>query len=103
MQICIFLFYCVVIVYFFAFSALTLLFGWQETHVACKKFSGGVLSWLSVWGEVQICMAQLMPLPLTISCPSKSRLVLLEWFCFSGADLPRLSWKKRLLNERIIF
>jgi len=39
-------------------------------------------------------MAQLMPLPLTISCSSKSRLVLPEWFCFSGARLPRLSWKK---------
>ena len=44
-------------------------------------------------------MAQLMPLPLTISCSSKSRLVLPEWFCFSGTGLPRLSWKKRLLNE----
>jgi len=39
-------------------------------------------------------MAQLMPLPLTISCSSKSRLVLPEWFCFSGAGLPGLSWKK---------
>jgi len=36
-------------------------------------------------------IAQLMPLPLTISCSSKSRLVLPEWFCFSGAGLPRLS------------
>jgi len=44
-------------------------------------------------------MAQLMLLPLTISCSSKSRLVLPEWFCFSGAGLPRLSWKKRPLNE----
>jgi len=39
-------------------------------------------------------MTQLMPLPLTISCSSKSRLVIPEWFCFSGAGLPRLSWKK---------
>jgi len=38
--------------------------------------------------------------PLTVSCSSKSRLVLREWFCFSGAGLPRLSWKKRPLNER---
>ena len=29
-------------------------------------------------------MAQLMPLPLTISCSSKSRLVLSSWFYFSG-------------------
>jgi len=36
-----------------AFSALTLLVGWQEGHPACKKQSGGVLAWLSVWSEVQ--------------------------------------------------
>jgi len=28
------------------FSALTLLVGWQEGHLACKKLSGGVLAWL---------------------------------------------------------
>jgi len=53
----------------FAFSALTLLVGWQEGHPACKK-----LEW---WGtRMVICldrdanlhMAQLMPLPLTVSC-----------------------------------
>jgi len=38
-----------------AFSALTLLVGWQEGHPACKKLSGGVLAWLSVWSEVQTC------------------------------------------------
>jgi len=31
------------------FSALTLLVGRQEGHPACKKVSGGVLTWLSVW------------------------------------------------------
>jgi len=31
-----------------AFSALTLLVGWQEGHLDCKKLSGGVLAWLSV-------------------------------------------------------
>jgi len=36
-----------------AFSALTLLVGRQEWHPACKKLSGGVLAWLSVWSEVQ--------------------------------------------------
>jgi len=55
-----------------AFSALTLLTGRQEGHPACKK-----LEW---WGvDVVICldrganlhMAQLMPLPLTVSCFSK--------------------------------
>jgi len=37
----------------YAFSALTLLVGRQEGHPACKKLSGGVLAWLSVWSEVQ--------------------------------------------------
>jgi len=39
-----------------AFSALTLLVGRQEGHPACKKLSGGVLVWLSVWSEVQACI-----------------------------------------------
>jgi len=33
-------------------------------------------------------IAQLMPLPLTVSCSSKSRLVLPSWFYLSGAGLP---------------
>jgi len=36
-----------------AFSALTLLVGRQEGHLVCKKLSGGVLAWLSVWSEAQ--------------------------------------------------
>jgi len=47
-----------------AFSALMLLVGRQEGHPACKKQSGGVLVWLSVWSKA-------MPLPLTVSCFSK--------------------------------
>jgi len=35
--------------YIIAFSALTLLVGRQEGHPACKKLSGEVLAWLSVW------------------------------------------------------
>ena len=38
------------------FSALMLLVGRQEGHPACKKLSGGVLAWLSVWSEVQTCI-----------------------------------------------
>jgi len=48
-----------------------LLVGWHEEHPACKKLSGG--------SDVVICrergadlhMAQLMPVPLTVSCFSK--------------------------------
>ena len=39
-----------------AFSALMLLVGRQEGHPACKKLSGEVLAWLSVWNEVQTCI-----------------------------------------------
>jgi len=39
-----------------AFYALTLLVGRQEGHPACKKLSGGILVWLSVWGEAEICI-----------------------------------------------
>ena len=57
---------------FSVFTVLTLLVGWQEGHLACKK-----TEW---WGAgMAICLergadlhtAQLMPLPLTVSCFSK--------------------------------
>jgi len=32
-----------------------LLVGWQEGHLACKKLNGGILAWLFVWDEAQIC------------------------------------------------
>ena len=78
-----------------------LLVGRQEGHPACKISSGGVVAWLSAWSKVQTCIwprksirpviterwgagmviclergadlhtAQLMPLPLTVSCFSK--------------------------------
>jgi len=39
-----------------AFDALMLLVGQQEGHPACKKMTGEVLVWLSVWSEVQTCI-----------------------------------------------
>jgi len=60
-----------------AFSALTLSVGQQEGHPACKK-----LQW---WGtgmviclerDADLHMAQLMPLPLTVSSFSKIILAL---------------------------
>ena len=39
-------------------SALTLLVGQQEGHLACKNLSGGVLAWLCVWVKVQIWIWQ---------------------------------------------
>jgi len=40
-----------------AFSVVTLLVGRQLGHPACKKVSGEVLAWLSVWSKVQTCNA----------------------------------------------
>ena len=56
----------------YAFSALTLLVGRQEGHLACKKLSGGgagMVIWLERGADLH--MTQLMPLPLTVSCFSK--------------------------------
>jgi len=64
-----------------AFSALMLLVGQQEGHPACKKtewWGAGVVICLERCADLH--MAQLMPLPLTVSCFSKSRLVLPFWY-----------------------
>ena len=95
MQVCVFLrvadvwiVVSVVLYYAFsayAFSALTLLVGRQEGHPACKKQSGGVLVWLSVWSKVQTCIYPSWCHCHSLSLASvKSRLVLPFWY--------RLSW-----------
>ena len=62
-----------------AFSALTLLVGRQEGHLACKKLSGGVLAWLSVRSEVQTCIRPSWCRCHSLSLASvKSRLVYLS-------------------------
>ena len=77
-----------------AFSALMLLVGRQEGHPPCKKQSGGVLAWLSVWSEVQTCIW-----PSWCHChslslaPVKSRLVLPFWY-----RLTQVVLEKRPLN-----
>jgi len=64
-----------------AFSALTLFVWRQEGRPACKILSGGVLARLfGLERGTGLHMAQLMQLPLTISCSSKSRLVLPFWY-----------------------
>ena len=70
-----------------AFSALTLLVGRQEGHPACKKLSGGVLAWLSVWSEVQACMWPSWCHCQSLSLASgKSRLVLPFWYRLTRVD-----------------
>ena len=68
---------CILLLLFFytpvyPFSALTLLVGRQEGHPACKKtkrWVAGVVICLE--RDADLHMAQLMPLPLTVSCFSK--------------------------------
>jgi len=66
---------------FCAFSALTQLVGWQEGHPACKKtewWDAGMVICLERGADLH--MAQLMPLPLTVSCSSKTQIDLPFWY-----------------------
>ena len=77
--------YTLIVHIVYSFSALTLLVGRQEGHSACKKLSGGVLAWLSVWSEVQTCIRPSWCHCHSLSLASvKSRLVLPFWY--------RLTW-----------
>ena len=57
--------------FLFAYSALTLLVGRQEGHPACRKQQWGAGMVTSLEQGADLHMAQLMPLPLTVSCFSK--------------------------------
>jgi len=61
-----------------------LLVGRQEGHPACKKQSGGVLAWLSVWSEVQTCIWP------TDATATHCLLLQLnpDWFYVSGTGSP---------------
>ena len=73
---------------------MTLLVGRQEGHPACKKLSGGVLAWLSVWSEVQTCIWPSWCHYHSLSlAPVKFRLVLPFWY-----RLTQVVLEKRPLN-----
>ena len=69
-----------------AFSALMLMVGRQNViqPVKTECWDSGMVICLE-WGA-DVHMAKLMPLPLTISCSSKSRLVLPSWFYLSSTS-----------------
>jgi len=77
---------CVVLL---AFSALTLLVGWQEGHPACKTewWGVGMVVCLEQGGDLH--MAQLMPLPLTISGFSKIQIVFFTFLVPAFPGSPR--------------
>jgi len=65
----------------YPFTALTLLVGRQEGHPACKKterWGAGVVFCLERGADLH--MAQLMPLPLTVSCFSKIQIGFPFWY-----------------------
>ena len=66
----------------YAFSALTLLVGYQEGHPARKNLTDEVLAWLSSGAKLH--MVQLMPRPPRHVCFSKIQNGLSFWY--------RLAW-----------
>ena len=76
-------------------SCVTLLVGRQKGHPACKKTEWLDAGMVICLGQgVDLHTVQLMSLPLTICCCSKSRLVLPSWFYLSGAGSPGQSRTK---------
>ena len=54
--VCAYKLYLLTYLFIYAFSALMVLVRRQEGHPACKKQSGGVLMWWSLWSKVQTCI-----------------------------------------------
>jgi len=51
-----------------------MLVGRQEGHAACKKLSGGAGMVICLELGADLHIAQLMPLPLTVSCSTKTQI-----------------------------
>jgi len=63
-----------VLLAYFAFSALLLSVlrrCWLGGRKGIRPVKTGLLAWLSVWSEVHLHIAQLLPLPFTVCCFSK--------------------------------
>jgi len=75
------------------FSALMLLVGQQEGHQACKKLSGGMLTWLSVWER---CRFAYGPAALSLAPVNP------DWFLLSGSSSPGWSRTKRKDRKTIV-
>ena len=87
-----------------AFSALTLLVGRQEGHSACKRQWWGASMVISLEQGADLQMAQLMPLPLTVSFFSKIQIGFSFsesqiWFYLFWYQLTRVVPEKWPLNE----
>jgi len=82
-----------------AYSALTLLVGRQEGHPSGHKktewWGTGMVMCLGRGADLH--KAQLMPLPFTVSCSSKSRVVLPFWFWYTQTV------RKRAVKQVFVF
>jgi len=68
---CVLYFICIC-AFVISFSALMMLVGWQKGHPVCKKnewWGAGMVVSLEL--DAGLHMAQLMPMPLTVSCFGK--------------------------------
>jgi len=71
---------------------LTLLVGWQEGHPASKKLSGGMVGVvICLERGADLHMAQLMSLPLTVSCFSKIQIGF-TFLVLADPGSPRKKW-----------
>jgi len=67
---------------FIVSNALTLLVGRQDGHLMYKNEWWGAGMVICLAQDADLHMAQLIPLPLTVSCSRKSRLVLVLFFWY---------------------
>ena len=74
--------------------------GWQEGQLACKNWMVGCWHGSCLGRVGDLHMAQMMPLPLTVSCSSKTRLVLPSWFYLSGAGSPGVPTPRKNTEHR---
>jgi len=74
-----------------------LLVGQQEKHPACKKLSGGMLVWLSIWSEVQTWIWPSWCYCHSLSLASvKSTLLLPFWYRLTQVVLEKGPLKVRM-------
>jgi len=75
----------------YTFSTLTLFFGYQEEHLACKKFEqcgAGMVFCLERGANGLLTLLDVTTIPSSLAS-FKSSMV-----CHSGAGFPRWSWKR---------
>ena len=79
----------------FSFTALTLLVGHQEEHPSCKKIEDKDWCCCHYLSRARCRLFAYGPLDATAIPKPRDLLPHLnpDWFCLSGTDLPRLSWK----------